>query len=116
MTKIYIDGSKRKPQERYIHLLSDALIYSSKLIGPYKYKVRRRRDGRTEGTIVDGLLLCVRRRTVPHCSPNSHTTQLAKIHSLETIDSAIPVDGDKTLVDVIRRNDYAIRSVPSRHP
>lgn len=40
LTKIYIDGSKRKPQERYIHLLSDALIYSSKLIGPYKYKVR----------------------------------------------------------------------------
>lgn len=40
------------------------------------------------------------------------TTQLAKIHSLETIDSAIPVHGDKTLVDVIRCNDYAIRSVP----
>lgn len=37
--------------------------------------------------------------------------QLAKIHSLETIDSAIPVDGDKTLFDVIRPNDYAIRSV-----
>lgn len=72
LTKIYIDGSKRKPQERYMHLLSDALIYSSKLIGPYKYK-------------------------------------LAKIHSLEGIDSAIPVDGDATLVDVIRLNDYAIR-------
>lgn len=40
LTKVYIDGSKRKPQERYVHLLSDALIYSSKLIGPYKYKVR----------------------------------------------------------------------------
>lgn len=40
LTKIYIDGSKRKPQERYMHLLSDALIYSSKMIGPYKYKVR----------------------------------------------------------------------------
>ena len=40
LTKSYIDGSKRKPQERYIHLLSDALIYSTKLIGPYNYKVR----------------------------------------------------------------------------
>lgn len=52
----------------------------------------------------------------PLLTEPSPKTQLAKIHSLEAIDSAIPVDGDKTLVDVIRRNDYAIRSVSSRRP
>ena len=38
LTKVYIDGSKRKPVERHLHLLSDALIYSAKMMGPYKYK------------------------------------------------------------------------------
>ncbi len=41
LTKIYVDGSKRKPQERYTHLLSDALIYSTTLVGPYKYKLAK---------------------------------------------------------------------------
>lgn len=48
-------------------------------------------------------------------TPSVVSTQLAKIHSLENVDSAIAVDGDKTLVDVIRRNDYAIRFVPAPH-
>jgi hypothetical protein len=38
--KIYIDGSGRKAQDRHVHLFNDALIYSQKLIGPYKFKVR----------------------------------------------------------------------------
>jgi len=41
LTKIYLDGSKRKPQERYTHLLSDAFIYSNTLMGPYKYKLAK---------------------------------------------------------------------------
>jgi hypothetical protein len=40
LKKIYIDNSGRKPQDRHIHLFNDALIYSSKMVGPYKYKVR----------------------------------------------------------------------------
>lgn len=40
LKKIYIDNSGRKPQDRHAHLFNDAIIYSSKLIGPYKYKVR----------------------------------------------------------------------------
>jgi len=35
LRKIYTEKG-RKPEERYVHLFNDAMIYSSKLIGPYK--------------------------------------------------------------------------------